>query len=76
MSIMFQSSADVSPSVTPSGTPLSGTHAPKYGTVIPNRIFVGGIAANVSLNVNLGFIDCSVKELFSSLKSDLLSNYM
>lgn len=42
------SSADVSPSATPSSTPLGGTHAPKYGTVIPNRIFVGGIAANVS----------------------------
>ncbi|XP_048754062.2 deleted in azoospermia-like isoform X4 [Ostrea edulis] len=41
-------SADVSPSVTPSSTPLSSTHAPKYGTVIPNRIFVGGIAANTS----------------------------
>lgn len=37
---------DVSPTSTPCGTPLSG--APKYGTVIPNRIFVGGIAANVS----------------------------
>ncbi|XP_046569288.1 protein boule-like isoform X4 [Haliotis rubra] len=42
------SSADVSPCTTPSGTPLSGNHAPKFGTVIPNRIFVGGIAANVS----------------------------
>lgn len=44
----MSSSADVSPSVTPSSTPLSSTHAPKYGTVIPNRIFVGGIAANTS----------------------------
>ena len=26
-----------------------GTHAPKFGTVIPSRIFVGGIAANVSM---------------------------
>ena len=45
----FQSSGEVSPaSLTPSSTPsLAGTHAPKYGTVIPNRIFVGGIAANV-----------------------------
>ncbi|XP_064647872.1 protein boule-like [Lineus longissimus] len=37
--------------VSPSSTPVSGitsTHAPKYGTVIPNRIFVGGIAANTS----------------------------
>ena len=41
------SSTDVSPTSTPCGTPLSG--APKYGTVIPNRIFVGGIAANVSI---------------------------
>ncbi|XP_045168498.2 protein boule-like isoform X2 [Mercenaria mercenaria] len=40
------SSADVSPSTTPCGTPLSG--APKFGTVIPNRIFVGGIAANTT----------------------------
>ncbi|XP_033761447.1 protein boule-like [Pecten maximus] len=44
----MSSSADVSPSITPCGTPLSGTHAPKYGTVIPNRIFVGGIAANTT----------------------------
>ena len=44
----MQSSADVSPSATPSATPLVGTHAPKFGTVIPSRIFVGGIAANVS----------------------------
>ncbi|XP_048242713.1 RNA-binding protein Musashi homolog 2-like isoform X2 [Haliotis rufescens] len=42
------SSADVSPCTTPSGTPLSGNHAPKFGTVIPNRIFVGGIAANTT----------------------------
>ncbi|XP_021373538.1 protein boule-like isoform X3 [Mizuhopecten yessoensis] len=49
MNVSFQSSsADVSPSITPCGTPLSGTHAPKYGTVIPNRIFVGGIAANTT----------------------------
>lgn len=47
----LQSSGETSPaSLTPAGTPsLGGTHAPKYGTVIPNRIFVGGIAANVSL---------------------------
>ncbi|CAI9742251.1 boule-like, boule [Octopus vulgaris] len=37
-----QSSSDVSPCPTPVGTPIS-TQAPKYGTVIPNRIFVGGI---------------------------------
>ncbi|XP_060554297.1 protein boule-like, partial [Ruditapes philippinarum] len=44
---IFQtSSGDVSPSTTPCGTPLSG--APKFGTVIPNRIFVGGIAANTT----------------------------
>lgn len=41
-------SADVSPTSTPCGTPLSGSNAPKFGTVIPNRIFVGGIAANTS----------------------------
>lgn len=40
------SSGETSPlSITPSGTPLSNS-APKYGTLIPNRIFVGGIAAN------------------------------
>ena len=43
-----QSSTDVSPSATPNSTPLVGAHAPKFGTVIPSRIFVGGIAANVS----------------------------
>ncbi|KAK7500767.1 hypothetical protein BaRGS_00008011, partial [Batillaria attramentaria] len=42
------SSTDVSPSATPSTTPLVGTHAPKFGTVIPSRIFVGGIAANTA----------------------------
>ncbi|XP_070211322.1 protein boule-like isoform X2 [Littorina saxatilis] len=42
------SSTDVSPSATPSSTPLVGTHAPKFGTVIPSRIFVGGIAANTA----------------------------
>ena len=47
--VSFQSSGETSPaSLTPAGTPALGTHAPKYGTVIPNRIFVGGIAANVS----------------------------
>ncbi|VDI70874.1 RNA-binding protein 24-like [Mytilus galloprovincialis] len=44
----MSTSADISPCITPSTTPLSGTHAPKYGTVIPNRIFVGGIAANTT----------------------------
>ena len=47
--VCFQSSGETSPaSLTPAGTPALGAHAPKYGTVIPNRIFVGGIAANVS----------------------------
>jgi len=32
---------------TPAGTPSLQT-APKYGTLIPNRIFVGGIAGNAS----------------------------
>ena len=51
--LCWQSSTDVSPSATPSSTPLVGTHAPKFGTVIPSRIFVGGIAANVSIAVTL-----------------------
>ncbi|XP_052802086.1 mucin-5AC-like isoform X3 [Mya arenaria] len=44
--LKLTSSTDVSPTSTPCGTPLGG--APKYGTVIPNRIFVGGIAANTT----------------------------
>lgn len=43
----MSSSADVSPCPTPVGTPIS-THAPKYGTVIPNRIFVGGITTTTT----------------------------
>ncbi|XP_076466666.1 protein boule-like isoform X2 [Babylonia areolata] len=46
--VQNMSSTDVSPSGTPSSTPLMGTHAPKFGTVIPSRIFVGGIAANTA----------------------------
>ncbi|KAI0211606.1 Protein boule [Lamellibrachia satsuma] len=43
------SSGEVSPaSVTPAGTPSLISQAPKYGTLIPNRIFVGGIAANTT----------------------------
>ncbi|XP_013418885.1 protein boule-like [Lingula anatina] len=40
-------SVSQSPSPSP-GTPTGITHAPKYGTVIPNRIFVGGIAPNTT----------------------------
>lgn len=61
--LLKSSSADVSPSATPSSTPLSSTHAPKYGTVIPNRIFVGGIAANVSLAC-LQNAACQLKQLY------------
>ena len=51
------SSGEVSPvSVTPAGTPSLVTQAPKYGTLIPNRIFVGGIASNVSILVHVEII--------------------
>ena len=47
--VLFQtSSGEVSAAGSPSGTPIAN-QVPKYGTLIPNRIFVGGIAANVSM---------------------------
>jgi len=52
------SSADGSPVTTPSSTPLTGGHTPKYGTVIPSRIFVGGIAALTT--------DAELKQYFSA----------
>ncbi|XP_070566103.1 protein boule-like isoform X3 [Ptychodera flava] len=36
------------PKHSPSPSDLNPTHAPRYGTVIPNRIFVGGIAFNTT----------------------------
>lgn len=51
----FQQSPSSGESVSPAGTPLSA-QAPKYGTLIPNRIFVGGIAANVSVEVSFSSI--------------------
>ena len=54
------SSGETSPlSITPAGTPLSN-QAPKYGTLIPNRIFVGGIAANEQQN------EQELKQFFSA----------
>lgn len=40
-------SRESSVSLTPIGTPQPG-QMPKYGTLIPNRIFVGGISADMS----------------------------
>lgn len=47
---MSITSEGLSPASSPtdSGTLGPGTHPPKYGTLIPNRIFVGGIAANTN----------------------------
>jgi len=41
------SSRESSLSLTPSCTPVSSGQIPKYGTLIPNRIFVGGLPADV-----------------------------
>ena len=48
MALLQTSSGEVSAAGSPSGTPTAN-QVPKYGTLIPNRIFVGGIAANVSM---------------------------
>lgn len=37
--------------MTPKSTSLSG-QVPKYGTLIPNRVFVGGISGDVSICKN------------------------
>ncbi|KAA0189180.1 hypothetical protein HAZT_HAZT012254 [Hyalella azteca] len=39
-------SADTSPSPAPSS--VGGSNAPKFGTVIPNRVFVGGISSSTT----------------------------
>lgn len=52
--IYFQSSTSTggTEGSSPASSPASGTSlamaAPKYGTLVPNRIFVGGISANTS----------------------------
>lgn len=49
---LFQSSSrESSLCMTPKSTSLSG-QVPKYGTLIPNRVFVGGISGDVSICKN------------------------
>ena len=44
-------SRESSLSLTPSSTPASSGQIPKYGTLIANRIFVGGLPADVCSHV-------------------------
>ncbi|XP_022239926.1 protein boule-like isoform X2 [Limulus polyphemus] len=41
-------SSDPSSDGPPSPSPISGLNAPKFGTLIPNRIFVGGISPSTT----------------------------
>ena len=45
--VLNNSSREISPSCSP-GAMSTTLNAPRYGTTVPNRIFVGGITTDVS----------------------------